>query len=217
MKVAKKLARLLLNTSEPGRELVKAYGLTPYLSAAGWFLSIDKGMPVDNQGNPLPWYTYPFIRFLEPRARATMKVFEYGSGNSTLWWSARAANVVACEHDESWFEDMSKRLPPNVDYRFSKLEYGGEYCRAVAGFVSEFDCIVIDGRDRVNCAKNALGALKEDGVIIWDNSDRERYREGYDFLIENGFRRIDFWGLGPINAYEWCTSVFYRKENCFEI
>ena len=81
-------------------------------------------------------------------------------------------------------------------------------------FVAEFDCVVIDGRDRVNCARHALGALTAGGVIVWDNSDRDCYQEGFDFLRDHGFRRIDFWGLGPINAYPWCTSIFYRDGNC---
>ncbi|HAY39752.1 MAG TPA: FkbM family methyltransferase, partial [Desulfobacteraceae bacterium] len=80
-----------------------------------------------------------------------------------------------------------------------------------------FNIIVIDGRDRVNCAKNSLKALKGDGVIIWDNSEREYYQEGYSYLIQNGFRRLDFEGLGPIGIREWCTSIFYRDNNCFEI
>jgi hypothetical protein len=87
----------------------------------------------------------------------------------------------------------------------------------VAGYTNAFDAIVIDGRDRVNCCKNSLGALKAAGVIIWDNSERPDYQEGYDFLINNGFKRIDFGGIGPINPDAWCTSVFYRSNNCLGI
>ena len=48
-------------------------------------------------------------------------------------------------------------------------------------------------------------------------TDRVIYQEGYEFLLTNGFKRLDFWGMGPINPYSWCTSIFYRKENCLEI
>lgn len=64
---------------------------------------------------------------------------------------------------------------------------------------------------------NSIKTLKDDGVIIWDNSDRVNYQEGYDFLLANGFKRLDFWGIGPVNSYSWCTSIFYRKENCLKI
>ncbi len=51
-------------------------------------------------------------------------------------------------------------------------------------------------------------------MVIWDNSDRSDYEEGYEFLLGQGFRRLDFYGLGPINVMASCTSVFYREQNC---
>lgn len=202
---------------ESKRALSKPDPLAGYLMKTGWYTSVAKQLPVDHDGRPLPWYTYSSIAFLEGRTRSCMRIFEYGSGNSTLWWAKRVQSVVACENDESWFRKISEMSPDNVDYRHCELEPGGDYCKMVALFDREFDVVIIDGRDRVNCARNSLGALKEDGVVIWDNSDREKYREGYDFLLCNGFRRIDFWGLGPINPYQWCTSVFYRQDNCLGI
>jgi len=89
-----------------------------------------------------------------------------------------------------------------------------QYSREVLKYQNEFDIIVIDGRDRINCARNALAALKPDGVILWDNSDRDEYRLGYELLERNGFRRLDFAGMGPLNAYQWTTSIFYRGQNC---
>ena len=77
--------------------------------------------------------------------------------------------------------------------------------------------IVIDGRERVCCTLNSLRALKEEGVIIWDNSDRPQYSEAYEFLVSKGFNRIDFYGMGPISAHSWCTSVFYKDKNCLNI
>jgi hypothetical protein len=217
MRIITNLVRSLVSTSSIGRRYLLFRRLVPYLSAAGWLRSVSEGLPVDAEGNALPWYTYPSIGFISGRIKPNMRVFEYGSGNSTLWWSERVASVVACEHDKQWFTTVSQKVPPTVDYRYCKLEYGGEYCRLISFFPSEFDCIIIDGRDRVNCAKNAVAALNESGVIIWDNSDRDSYQEGFAFLLDNGFRRIDFWGLGPINGYQWCTSIFYRESNCFMI
>ena len=76
-----------------------------------------------------------------------------------------------------------------------------------------FDIIVIDGRHRVLCARYALEALKPDGIIVWDNTDRDRYREGYAYLESQGFQRRDFDGMGPINNFAWRTSIFYRPGN----
>ena len=91
------------------------------------------------------------------------------------------------------------------------------YSNSILAYRETFDIIVVDGRDRVECAKNSLQALKPNGVIIWDNSDRPEYEAGYEFLLNKGFKRIDFSGFGPINSRAWCTSVFYRPGNCLGI
>jgi hypothetical protein len=77
--------------------------------------------------------------------------------------------------------------------------------------------ILIDGRDRVNCARHCIACLASSGLIIWDNSDRDYYQEGYDYLRENGFRRIEFVGLPSIVNERGQTSIFYRDDNCFGI
>src|SRR5437016_5174452 len=59
------------------------------LRSEGWSKSNRLGLPLAADGSPLPWYTYSAIHFLEPRLRDDLKVFEYGSGHSTLWYAAR--------------------------------------------------------------------------------------------------------------------------------
>ena len=145
------------------------------------------------------------------------RLFEYGSGGSTLWWASRVKEIFSVEHDKYWFQKVSADIPPNVKLIYIDLDYGGAYSKKIGEFNNKFDIIIIDGRDRINCVMNALQAIKPDGVFIWDNSDREAYREGYDYLLINGYNRIDFEGMGPINLDSWCTSVFYRKENCIGI
>lgn len=183
----------------------------------GWYRSVELRMPVDNDGEPLPWYTYPLIQFLEPRVGSGWNVFEFGSGNSTLWWSKRVASVMSCEHDPEWFGQMEGKFPPNVTYRLHRLTDADDYIGGAKVTEGPYDCIVIDGRERTQCAKRALSALSANGIFVWDNSDREQYAEGYAFLLEQGFRRIDFWGFGPLNSEPWCTSVFYRQNNCLGI
>ena len=187
------------------------------LVKAGWPQSRRMRLPVGSALQPLPWYTYPAIRFLEPRVPQSARVFEYGMGNSTRWWSERAASVECCEHDEAWFKRISSSLPPNVSSYLHPTR-SDAYIHAAAHAAAEIDILVIDGRRRVSCARNSLGRLSASGVVVWDNSDRSYYAPGYVHLIENGFAgRLDFWGMGPINVVEWCTSVFYKRDNCLGI
>lgn len=217
---AKRAVKRVLLSSKTVRRFYGAYsmyGFRRHLDEIGWFKSREGKLAVSQTGESLPWFTYPSIAFLNDRIDAGMSVFEYGSGNSTLWWSDRVAEVAACEHDHDWFETMKPKLPANVEYLHHDLEYGGSYSKAISTLAKPFDIVVIDGRDRVNCARNSVPSLSQQGVIIWDNSDRESYSDGYDFLCESGFKRLDFWGIGPINKSGWCTSIFYRDQNCLAL
>jgi hypothetical protein len=77
-----------------------------------------------------------------------------------------------------------------------------------------FDIIVVDGMARNTAAALAADVIKSAGAVIVDNSDRD-YAAGFRALRNKGFRRIDFWGPGPINPYPWCTSIFTRGVDIF--
>lgn len=188
-----------------------------YLEKVGWVRTMLSKKSVDKDGKPIPWITYPALRFLEPRLFPAMIVFEYGSGNSTLWWSERAAAVISCEHDKEWYADFSLKIPDNTTYLLRRAKESSVYAEEIGNYSGIFDIVVIDGRDRVNCIRNGIRALRDGGVVIWDNSDRLEDREGYDLLRAEGYRRLDFWGMGPLSTREWCTSIFYRDGNCLGI
>jgi hypothetical protein len=183
----------------------------------GWFRSRREGAAVDARGEPIPWYTYPAIEFLAPRVRTDMTVLEYGSGNSTLWWAKRAARVCSVEHDPSWAARLEGLLPENVTLRHVPLDPAGTYARSAQAFGLRFDVVAIDGRERVECARLAPEALTERGVVVFDNSDRPDYAEGYAALADRGFRRIDFVGMAAVEPLKTSTSVFYRPGNCLAI
>jgi hypothetical protein len=187
------------------------------LRESGWFRSMKEKSPVDSDGKPIPWYTYPAIEFLGKRVGKSMTVFEYGCGNSTIWWAERVREVVSVEHDKNWYERICPRVPGNVQLFHIDLEYGGEYSKKVTEYEKTFDIIIIDGRDRTNCARNSLKSLKPDGVVIWDNSDRQEYKEGYEFLNRYGFRKLEFTGLVPAFNEKSETGIFYRDNNCLSI
>ena len=208
--------RLLIRlAAEPWRSLVAGQGQSrSYMLTSGWARSYRNKAPVTGEGEALPWYTYPAIRFLEPRVQPGFKVFEFGAGNSTRWWAKRAAEVVSREHDAEW----TARLREHGDLGNVRLEHHDmDSPFYVAAPEGKFHVIVIDGRRRVECARNSLQALAEDGVIVWDNSDRDRYQEGYARLAEKGFRRLDFWGVVPGGVKEISTTIFYRQKNCLGI
>ncbi|MEE4243338.1 MAG: hypothetical protein V2I36_17885 [Desulfopila sp.] len=199
--------------------LLETFAESPgYLWKTGWLRSMMAQEALDADGHPVPWITYPAIAFLAERLGSEMAVFEYGTGNSTFWWADRVAKLVSCEHDKEWYAAFRDKVPTHITYLLRRAKGGSkEYSEEITKYTDAFDIIVIDGRDRVECAKNSLAALRSDGVIIWDNSDRREYREGFDFLQAKKFKRLDFWGMGALATRLWCTSVFYRRENCLNI
>ncbi len=215
MNAIKKIARKFAFSSG----LLETYFLSKkYLKPKGWLLSRYLYQPVHANGQPIPWITYASLHFISQKLEHTsFKVFEYGSGNSTLWFSERVKHIVSVEHDTTYYDIVKSKIQSrsNVTYILADLEDG--YSKKVLAYKNAFDIIIIDGRDRIDCTKNSIEALNEHGIIIWDNSDREKYQEAYDFLTNAGFKKIDFKGLGPIGHIEWQTSIFYKTNNCFGI
>ncbi|AZQ62238.1 FkbM family methyltransferase [Flammeovirga pectinis] len=186
-----------------------------YLYNLGWTKSLKSFSIVNNEGESIPWFTYSCIHFLSTRNLSNLNVFEFGSGNSTLWFQKRVNKIYSLEHDKSWYEKIKDQFTDNVTYIFKEVNKG--YSQVINDQPIQFDLIIIDGRNRVECCKNSLSKLSNKGVIIWDNSDREKYNEGYNLLIDNGFKRIDFYGLAPSICDSSLTSIFYKEENCLGI
>lgn len=189
----------------------------PYLRDSGWIESHITKSSVDAEAQPIPWYRYAAIDFFLERVSTDHSVFEFGSGNSTRWWAQHAKCVTAVEHDPSWAKKVATEAPENVEILEVPLEPDGDYCRTPQRTGAKYEVVIIDGRDRVNCALQCLTALTDDGVVIWDDSHRSRYDSGMAFLTNHGFRRLRFTGLGPIAPNMGETSVFYRPVNCFDV
>jgi len=188
-----------------------------YLDEIGWFNSFNAKSAFDKDGNPIPWVTYPFIDFISERIKKEHAVFEFGSGNSTLFYAKHAAIVVSVEHNKDWYDKLVKEKPDNSEMIFCDLVYGGDYCKMPIKLEEKFDVIIIDGRDRVNCCKQAINALSASGVIVLDNSERPAYKAGIDFLTKSGFKNIAFSGIVPGLFYRVTTTVFYKEANCLGI
>lgn len=182
----------------------------------GWFKSFNEKKSIDSKGHPIPWCTYPFLKFIEPRLEAGMEVFEFGSGNSTLWYAQNVKTVYSVEHNQNWVDILQKKLPTNAKVVFKPLD-NGIYAKQVLEDNRKFNLIIVDGEDRNNCLIHSADSVNDNGVIILDNSERIEYLPGIDFLLSKGYKKIDFWGLSPIISTYNCTTVFYKENNCLNI
>ncbi|MGF1493828.1 MAG: class I SAM-dependent methyltransferase, partial [Microcoleaceae cyanobacterium] len=185
-----------------------------YLEASGWLQSQRVQQPVNQGSNPIPWYTYPAIEFIEALLRPEFRVFEYGSGNSTLWYAQRATAVFTVENDPKWFDKIQSATQNLRQVQLFLLEDPERYTNKIQDYPNAyFDLIVIDGRHRNQCARRCSEQLRPSGVIVFDNTDRAKYNPGIRFLGKQGFKRIDFYGLIPCYSYKTCTSVFFKDDS----
>jgi len=183
-----------------------------YLYSSGWLKSLFLGKPINCNSKPVPWYTYPAIEFIENKLSRDFCVFEYGSGQSSLWWAEKVKKVSSVESNPTWFSRIKEVIPENVN--LTLIETHELYASEILRFPNNhFDCIMIDGINRNRCAEHCVTKLKKNGFIIFDNTDNRDFDEGVKFLLSKGFKRIDFYGLIPSYTYKNCTSVFFLDED----
>ncbi|WP_198350872.1 class I SAM-dependent methyltransferase [Flavisphingomonas formosensis] len=188
------------------------HGWRRWAASLGAIYHIDRMIALD-----IPWWnvaaTVEIERFLAARPGAS--VFEYGSGASTLWLARRAARIVSVEHDAAWAEKLSVRLAGknHVTLLSAGFDHMGDpalqpYVRAIAP-TGQHDLIVVDGRLRTACLDAAIPHLKTDGLLLFDDSGRSRYRAaiGACGLAE---RRLH--GLSYCVPYPDSTSLMTHRR-----
>lgn len=216
-----------------------------YLQPNGWF----NDFPEDQEG-VTPWMTFPAIAFLKDIIGKNTKVFEYGSGYSTMFFNTHAGETVSVEHNPVWMnkvkeyvpdanihlieenatvsqealpmiEDFIKNFPQvQTSDRDHDIMHGlindefGAYASSINMYPKGyFDVIVLDGMARSLSGIFAVEYARDDTVIVLDNSDRWHYNYLQRYLIDQGYKRIDFWGPGWNNYHAWCTSIFCKNLN----
>ncbi len=188
---------------------------------------------------PSPWLTFDAIEGIRARMADGMRIFEYGSGGSTLFWLQWRVDLCSVEHDPEWHEVVVGKLPPSarMDYRLVRPEPFAEHnlrsdpadplayvssddrsrgmgFRRYASQIDEFpdghfDLVLVDGRARPSCILHAAPKVKPGGLLVLDNADRDYYLARLGETLR-GFARETHFGVGPRDALMWRTD-FYVK------
>ena len=174
------------------------------------------GRVCDGDGEPVPWWTWGAIKYLEHRIPHDARVLEWGAGYSTVWLASRAASVVSIEHDAAW-ADWVRDHAPGADVR----TWIGDvpYDQSVKDGDGPFDIVVVDAGTewmREKAIRRSERLLSVGGVWICDNSDVPGASCG-KLLSGTGWRELPFAGLSPATPIPNVTSIFYHGENCLGI
>jgi hypothetical protein len=181
----------------------------------------------------VPWWSYRAIDEVEQwmADREKIRAFEWGSGASTIWLADRVATVTAVEHHAGFAEwvrelvadrqtdgevDLHVVTPveeatPTVPSRkegHERLDFA-DYVAAIDRLGGDYDLISIDGRARGACLDRAVSHLAEGGIIVFDNTDRSRYRLAIDDHQE--LEAHHHKGLTPALPYPTTTTVLRRR------
>ncbi|PKH44337.1 Methyltransferase domain-containing protein [Nocardioides alpinus] len=215
--------------------LVRATGVlaslerrAPRSRAATWLASLFAIHDVDGlQRLDVPWWTFASADLVAGwlRDHPGARVFEWGSGASTLWLAARAGSVHSVEHHAGWAGVLAPRLPANVDLRVveavatstpavpsAKPGHAGldfaAYVAAIDDVAGDFDVVVIDGRAREACLARAVERLAPGGIIVFDNVDRQRYVDAIE-TVGDRLTLTMTRGLTPALPYPTRTALLH--------
>lgn len=167
-----------------------------------------------------PWMVFAAVSFLKKWLKKDMKVFEYGSGGSTVFFSKLSDSIISVEHYEKWYNRVSKYISNNqinnIEYRlilpelytavtgsctdpksykscfpeFSNFSFK-EYVISIDAYPDEcFDLVVVDGRSRGSCILHAMKKVKVNGMLLVDNADRSYYLKPFPELFDK-----NKWGI----------------------
>jgi hypothetical protein len=183
----------------------------------------------------LPWVTYRAIDWFSRHLTHEMVLFEWGSGGSTVFFSQRVKRVVTIEHNPNWHQYVSSHLerkgvnnislqlvepgeittsdPWYLSTTFAKYagKYFESYCKAIDKYSDGyFDVVMVDGRARIGCIRQALPKVKPGGFIVLDNSERASYRPGIELISKQKDIRLS--GPGPYSRKSWETRIMQKQS-----
>lgn len=129
-----------------------------------------------------PWYSPGAIRFLKYKLNKKFKVFEYGSGQSSVWYSLHVREYFGVENNNQWYNSISSRLK-NEKAKILFAPTKEAYVHSIDNYPDKyFELISIDGRHRVDCLCAAIPKLQDDGYIVFDDSQRPKYNKIFEIM-----------------------------------
>lgn len=189
-------------------ELNYQYRLCRQFKEYGHDISIRENLVVNSSMQPIPWFTYPAIEYLEQFDFSNFDVLEWGSGSSSIYFSSKVKSILSIEDDEKWFNQIlsDSRFFGTIKLAKNKLDY----ISIATSTEEKYDLIIIDGKYRDACIDNLKYVVKPSSIVIFDNSDRNP--ELCEVIRNMGFLEVDMHGISPKVVFATTTSFFFGKE-----
>jgi len=156
----------------------------------------------------VPYWNEEAITKINNIVNCWSKVFEYGTGGSTVWLVRRVAELISVEYEPDWFRIFKNRFKqqfPLATIGEDRISYqsvaslgiikqimivleelkdcGQNFVDTISLFPDGyFDLVIVDARNRARCLLAASSKVKKDGWILLDDAQRSWYQKGKDAL-----------------------------------
>lgn len=182
----------------------------------GWLKSFKTGLSQDENGNYLPWMPYNLIEYLKSELKKDDRVFEYGFGTSSVFFANKVEEVISIESNRKWRDVMLSSIIPhkieNLQVILMEDALENSQYEGLSKNYEKFDWIIVDSLKREKCMKNAINAIKKDGKIILDDSQRKNYQKIRDFMTQEGFDCLEFEDIAPGQIKPKKAWVFTKSQ-----
>ncbi len=131
-----------------------------------------------------------------------LKVLEFGSGRSTLWWlKQNILELVSIENDKNWHSELSQLInSKNEKFRYLYNTDALNYCSPVGN--EKFDLIIADGMWRDECLKNSvINNCHNETVIYLDDSDKSSSIFEHDHVVQKVISGKGSWNILENTSY----------------
>lgn len=136
----------------------------------------------------LPWMHRKEIDLVKSYLHTSYKMFEWGCGGSTLYFSEYVRLYRSIEHNLQWFQKIKPQIKENTElYHINNSNDYKDYINAISLYEDSYDVILVDGRHRVSCSIKAKEFLKKDGILLV----HDFFKREYYFPIMKYYTLID--------------------------
>lgn len=158
---------------------------------------------------PIPWLTFNAIRALENKTLPGMRIFEFGSGHSTLYWANRGLEVHAVEDDEKWYDILQARFAHIQSVHVYLETSPSRYVSSISVVGGMFDIVVVDGSYRKSCLALAINHVKPGGFLVVDNTDWH-WCADVDSQVPRSWVKQVYAGWAPFIGHQSETTLWIR-------
>ena len=119
-----------------------------------------------------PCIPYGARKALNSIINANMRLVEFGSGQSTLWYAKRCKEIISLETTDIWFQKVKRNLLKANCTNAKLIRWDSKSISAKIKSPPP-DLIIIDGLRRDICVEYAIEVATDSTWIYLDNTDKD--------------------------------------------